>query len=644
MTVTYTRHVATCRGFGCFWKLLLRWKGSIYKLIWPELILYTILYYTASFIYRFALDDFHKRKFEKLTIHCQRFVDLIPVSFVLGFYVNIVIQRWWDQYKTIPWPDSLCVFASTCIHGHDKRSKLMRRTILRYANLSMLITFTMISPAVKKRFPTREHLVETGFMTENEKKIFDDLDEKASHPKYWMPLVWAGSVVARARKEGRIRDDFAVKTLVDEINSLRGKCGRLLSYDTISIPLVYTQVVTLAVYSFCLGTVMGRQFLDPKLQIPDHDIDFYVPVFTYLQFFFYMGWLKVAETLVNPFGEDDDDFEINWLVDRNLQVSYLIVDEMHNEHPDLIQDMYWDEIFPQELPYTVAAEQYRKEAPQGSTFHIQVPDEEQDFLPLVEEEEDGEDDESLRDEEKGQSPTKKPSSAKSIRSRVGSGLSSRKPSMLSMLLQRVRSGSQENTRRRSTKGFGSTVSIRQMKRRPSQLRSVSRMSSSTQMTLQSSASPTRKITLVGENGTNLNLSDDSLNVQSPLPMRDDSDDEGAIEINFKRRDENAHRKYSGDGITSLKSRPSSSAAGPKIVPLEEPDSQVFMGDDELKTITDDILKTVEDDDSEDKDKPPDPAPKKSFDAVALAGLEPIAEEKKDAEGDSVTDTLDTDRQ
>lgn len=82
-----------------------------------------------------------------------------------------------------------------------------------------------------------------GLLLENEKLIIQDLDEKfPRHAKHWLPIVWAASIVTRARKEGRIRDDFAVKTIIDELNKYRGNCGQLLNYDTISVPLVYTQV------------------------------------------------------------------------------------------------------------------------------------------------------------------------------------------------------------------------------------------------------------------------------------------------------------------------------------------------------------------------------------------------------------------
>nr|CAD7430605.1 unnamed protein product [Timema monikensis] len=316
--------------------------------------------------------------FERVVQYCETFNDLIPLSFVLGFYVSIVMTRWWNQYVSIPWPDPIAVFVSSNIHGQDERGRVMRRTIMRYVCLCLSMVFTMNSPRVKKRFPTIDHFVEAGLLTDNEKSIMSDLNNKfPRHSKHWLPIVWAASIVTRARKEGRIRDDFAVKTIIDELNKFRGQCGLLLSYDNISVPLVYTQVVTLACYSYFITCVMGRQWLDINdethvLHKHNNVVDLYFPIFTTLQFFFYMGWLKVAESLINPFGEDDDDFEVNWLVDRNLQVSYLIVDEMHHEHPELIKDQYWDEVFPAELPYTVAAEQYREQHPKPSTANIEV--------------------------------------------------------------------------------------------------------------------------------------------------------------------------------------------------------------------------------------------------------------------------------
>ncbi|XP_047738741.1 bestrophin-3-like, partial [Hyalella azteca] len=118
MTISYTAQVATSsRGFGCFWKLLFRWQGSIYKLVWHELVIYCLAYTTISLIYRLALDDPQRRQFEAVALHIEAFINLIPMAFVLGFYVSIVIKRWWDQYITIPWPDTIAVFVSTNVHG-----------------------------------------------------------------------------------------------------------------------------------------------------------------------------------------------------------------------------------------------------------------------------------------------------------------------------------------------------------------------------------------------------------------------------------------------------------------------------------------------------------------------------------------------
>ena len=49
--------VATSSGLGVFWKLLIKWKGSIYKLVWQNLLLYLLLYYILSLTYRFGLND-----------------------------------------------------------------------------------------------------------------------------------------------------------------------------------------------------------------------------------------------------------------------------------------------------------------------------------------------------------------------------------------------------------------------------------------------------------------------------------------------------------------------------------------------------------------------------------------------------------
>ncbi|XP_061495741.1 bestrophin-3 isoform X2 [Rhineura floridana] len=310
MTVTYSSKVANATFFG-FHRLLLKWKGSIYKLLYREFFLFACLYTAISLLYRFILTGSQKRYFEKLSIYCDKYAEQIPVTFVL------------------------------------------------------------VSTAVYKRFPTMDHVVEGGFMTPEERKIFDDL--KSPHLKYWIPFVWFGNLAAKARQDGRIRDSVDLQTLMTEMNRYRSWCSLLFGYDWVGIPLVYTQVVTLAVYTFFFTCLIGRQFLDPDQHYQGHDLDLYIPIFTLLQFFFYAGWLKVAEQLINPFGEDDDDFETNWCIDRNLQVSLLAVDEMHMNLPKMKKDIYWDDSSARP-PYTLAAADFCIPSFLGSTIEMGLAD------------------------------------------------------------------------------------------------------------------------------------------------------------------------------------------------------------------------------------------------------------------------------
>ncbi|XP_044732473.1 bestrophin-2 [Chrysoperla carnea] len=384
MTISYTGEVPNGSSFGCFWKILWKWRGSVYKLVWRELLAYLFLYYSINLIYRHALNSHQQRVFEKIRQYFGSSTETIPMSFVLGFYVSLVVKRWWEQYRLLPWPDTLALYISAGIPGDDERGRLMRRNIVRYAVLAYVITLQRVSLRVKRRFPTWQHVVDCGLMLESEKKIIERMDGKSPMSKYWMPLVWATNIINRARKESLITSDHIVQTLLMELSDIRRRLGGIIGYDTVCVPLVYTQVVTLALYTYFIASLMGRQFVlhqdeNGKLIEPD----MYFPFFTALQFCFYVGWLKVAEVLINPFGEDDDDIELNWLIDRHIKAAYMIVDEMHEEHPELLKDQYWDEVVPKDLPYTVASEHYRREEPKGSAEKYKVKEADAVYANLI---------------------------------------------------------------------------------------------------------------------------------------------------------------------------------------------------------------------------------------------------------------------
>lgn len=153
------------------------------------------------FPHRFMLTPKQQDLFERIAVYCDQFTNIsfIPVPFVLGqsertasrlfkpcrglvnksvilffsgFYVNVAFNRWWGQYTSFPLPDNLMMVVSGNVHGADEKGRMLRRTLMRYANLSSVLILRSISTRVLKRFPTLDHVVEAGKNRRDGKWLF----------------------------------------------------------------------------------------------------------------------------------------------------------------------------------------------------------------------------------------------------------------------------------------------------------------------------------------------------------------------------------------------------------------------------------------------------------------------------------------
>lgn len=358
MTVTYTGDIANGGKFVCFWRVLSRWKGSLYKLIWQDVLCYCCLFVGINYVHANYLSTPMQLVVHKFKAYVSANVSMFPVPFVLSFFVDQVATKWWHQYQMVPSPDTLAIYTNATIPGKDEKSRMIRRSIVRYAILSLVLTLRDISTRVRKRFPTLKHVEEVGLILEEEMIHYDKLECQVT-ANNWMPLVWAANLATTARNLKKTSSDQCLRLLISELTAHRNKLGILVGYDLVNIPLVYTQTMVVVVVSYVFLSLFSQQ--------PMEEGSAYIvtgfTISSLTNFIIYVGLMKVATVMLNPFGEDDDDFELNATIDRHIKAAYMIVDEMHEEEPDIVKDAYWDEIVPKELLYTVGSVEDRKLEP-----------------------------------------------------------------------------------------------------------------------------------------------------------------------------------------------------------------------------------------------------------------------------------------
>ena len=195
---------------------------------------------------------------------------------------------------------------------------------MRYVNLSTVLVFRLVSKKVQKRFPNYRSLVEAKLMLPHEVERLVHVDVAMPHESTWTPILWALKLLQRARTEGKIEIEAPVyANLVSAFEYIRNCNRKLLNHGWKNFPLAYTQVATVTVYAYLVASLFGAQFLIPrnlddttfpniqayfsaKPPFDKHTPDAFLPIFTIIEFIAYLGWIKVAETLLNPFGDDDE--------------------------------------------------------------------------------------------------------------------------------------------------------------------------------------------------------------------------------------------------------------------------------------------------------------------------------------------------
>lgn len=173
-----------------------------------------------------------------------------------------------------------------------------------------------------------------GLLTKEELKIIDRTHD--TYSRYWIPISWCNQHLVESRKYGQISSDYVLEKITTEIEKFRHGLATLCKYDWVPVPLVYPQLILVAVRLYFFICLFSRQFLRDS----EHR-DMWLPIATMIQFIVYMGWLKVAEALLNPLGEDDDDLECNYVIDKNLITGMTLVDIGSENAPKLYRDQFW---------------------------------------------------------------------------------------------------------------------------------------------------------------------------------------------------------------------------------------------------------------------------------------------------------------
>lgn len=145
-----------------------------------------------------GLEEEDREKFDKVIDYFNK--NLSPLAkemtFLLGFYVSNVVRRWWDQYKSLPWPDTLVAISHALVDFDNEAGMEFCQTIMRYCMLSYILCVRRLSKALRTMFPDNKSLIEAKVATKREVKLIESHGDLGR--VWWIPLSWCMTMIKRS--------------------------------------------------------------------------------------------------------------------------------------------------------------------------------------------------------------------------------------------------------------------------------------------------------------------------------------------------------------------------------------------------------------------------------------------------------------
>ncbi|XP_059097873.1 bestrophin-1-like [Tigriopus californicus] len=324
------------------------WKRSIqrlfavrflFNLIYKELLVYIIVYFVINIIYRYAINPDQQQTFGRIVHYFEEQLDYYgrDLTFLLGFYVSLAAKRWWDQYQSLPWPDQLAVVLTAGFENGTGQALLIRQTIMRYALLSYVLCLRRFSDNLSGKLGQNKTLRELGLIKKDEmerieRNGFEKTEYRNPFASNWcLPLAWATDLIRLARQQNLIHTD---REILREVMAFQHGLQQVENFANVSIPIVYEVVVNCAIYLYFILSLVADQ-----IPFTNQDsFDLYVPIFKIFKLILLMGWLKVAQCIEKPFGDDESDIDMFALVQRHIWTTSIILDQ-YNKLPALQSNM-----------------------------------------------------------------------------------------------------------------------------------------------------------------------------------------------------------------------------------------------------------------------------------------------------------------